>query len=88
MQMQQEAKIQSGLLARRLLVKRKQLEKVRDEGIAESRRKADTEVLNLQNAYKFWAIFLPPIPPLLVGVAVFVSRRVREREGISKNRLR
>lgn len=84
----QEFEIQRGMLARRLAIKKKQLEKVRDEGIAESRRKADTDILNLQNGYKFWAIFLPPIPPLLVGIAVFVSRRVREREGISKNRLR
>jgi ABC-2 type transport system permease protein len=84
----QEFEIQRGMLARKLAIKKKQLEKVRDQGIAESRRKADTEVLNLQNGYKFWAIFLPPIPPLLVGIAVFVSRRVREREGISKNRLR
>lgn len=84
----QEFEIQRGMLARKLAIKKKQLEKVRDEGIAESRRKADKEILNLQNAYKCWAIFLPPIPPLLVGIAVFVSRRVREREGISKNRLR
>lgn len=88
MQKQQEAKIQSGLLARKLAIKKKQLEKERDERIMESRREADKKVLQLQNSYKFWAIFLPPIPPLLVGVAVFVSRRVREREGISKNRLR
>ncbi|MCC6511759.1 MAG: hypothetical protein IT423_21845, partial [Pirellulaceae bacterium] len=87
-QMLQELEIQRGMLTRKLAIKKKQLEKVRDEGIAESRRKADTAVLNLQNNYKFWAIFLPPIPPLLVGIAVFVSRRVREREGISKNRLR
>lgn len=84
----QELEIQRGMLTRKLAIKKKQLEKVRDQGIAESRRKADTEVLNLQNSYKLCAIFLPPIPPLLVGIAVFVSRRVREREGISKNRLR
>ena len=88
MQKQQELKIQTGLNARKLAIKKKQLEKERDERIMESRREADKKVLQLQNSYKFWAIFLPPIPPLLVGVAVFVSRRVREREGISKNRLR
>ncbi len=88
MQKQQEAKIQSGLLAKKLLVRKKQLEKERDERIAESRRQADKQVLKLKSSYKFWAIFLPPIPPLLIGIAVFVSRRVREREGISKNRLR
>lgn len=88
MQIIQELEIQRGMLSRKLAIKKKQLEKIRDQGIADSRRKADMEILKLQNKYKFWAIFLPPIPPLLVGLAVFVSRRVREREGISKNRLR
>ena len=33
-------------------------------------------------------VVLPPIPPLLVGLIVFVKRRLREREGIAKTRMR
>ncbi len=79
---------QRAFLERKLAVKREALEKDRDQRTETSRRLADLEVLRLQNYYKMLAIFLPPIPPLLVGIAVFVSRRVKEREGISKNRLR
>ncbi|MFT7642895.1 MAG: ABC-2 type transport system permease protein [Pirellulaceae bacterium] len=49
---------------------------------------ADLKVLKAQNWYKFLALFIPPIPPLLVGLIVWVARRLREREGIAKVRLR
>lgn len=83
-QMQQN----QAMLERKLSVKREGLKMELDKRTESSRRQADIEVLRLQNTYKMLAIFLPPIPPLLVGIAVFVSRRVKEREGISKNRLR
>ncbi|MDZ4849586.1 MAG: Gldg family protein [Pirellulaceae bacterium] len=73
---------------RKLDVKLEQLKRDRDKKIAESQRKADRAIMNIQNTYKFWAVVLPAIPPLLVGVVVFVSRRLREREGISKSRLK
>lgn len=79
---------QRGALTRRLQIKRQKMEAERDANIQTSRRTAERKVLELQNRYKMLAIFLPPIPPLLVGAGVFVTRRVREREGIAKNRLR
>jgi ABC-2 type transport system permease protein len=33
-------------------------------------------------------VALPCIPPLVIGVIVFASRRLRERENISKSRLK
>ncbi|QEG40114.1 Gldg family protein [Roseimaritima ulvae] len=54
----------------------------------EIRRKADTRVENIQNIVKATAVSLPCIPPLVVGIIVFSSRRLRERENISKSRLR
>jgi ABC-2 type transport system permease protein len=42
----------------------------------------------VQDWYKTAAVLLPPIPPLLVGLYVFFNRRAREREGVSKARLR
>ncbi len=52
------------------------------------RRKADARVENIQNIVKAAAVTLPCIPPLIVGIIVFSSRRLRERENISKARLR
>ncbi|MBX3422038.1 MAG: Gldg family protein [Pirellulaceae bacterium] len=84
----QRLQIQNMSLERKLGIQRQKLEADRDEKIRASRMEADLRVLGEQARYKYMAILLPPIPPLLVGIAVFVSRRVREREGISKTRLR
>jgi len=46
------------------------------------------EVRSVQDQYKLWAVLLPPIPPLLVAIVVFFTRRAKEREGVSKSRLR
>lgn len=73
---------------RKMQIIRDKLQGQLDEKVENSRREAELKTSSEQAKYKFWSIFLPPIPPLLVGIAVFVSRRVREREGISKNRLR
>jgi ABC-2 type transport system permease protein len=73
---------------RKLSVKMAQLKRERDKNIAASEREADQAVQKIQNFYKFWAVVLPSVPPLLIGIVVFVSRRLREREGISKSRLK
>jgi ABC-2 type transport system permease protein len=84
----QRLQTQNMALERRLAIQREKLEAERDEKIRASRLAAELKVLSEQARYKYLAILLPPIPPLLVGIGVFVSRRVREREGIAKNRLR
>ncbi|MCR9296612.1 MAG: Gldg family protein, partial [bacterium] len=85
---QQQLQIMQQVQQRKVTVKTQQLALKRDTQIKESQRESESEILKLQNRYKMLAIFLPPIPPLLVGAGVFVTRRVREREGISKNRLK
>ena len=84
----QLASIKEQELAQKLQVKREQMQRERDDQIKEGRRQTDLKILDIQNFYKFLAVALPPIPPLLVGLIVFVSRRLREREGIVKSRLR
>jgi ABC-2 type transport system permease protein len=84
----QRLQVQNMSLERKLAIQREKLEAERDEKIRASRQSADLKILSEQARYKYLAILLPPIPPLIVGIGVFVSRRVREREGIAKNRLR
>jgi ABC-2 type transport system permease protein len=86
--MLQGADIKKVQLAKKFQVEKERLQRERDKGIREARRQADDSISKIQNYYKLLAVFVPPIPPLLVGIIVFVSRRLREREGISKNRLR
>jgi ABC-2 type transport system permease protein len=84
----QEYQIKQAQLSRKLDLEREKLQRERDRNIRDARRKADESISKIQNYYKMLAVFIPPIPPLLVGIVVMVSRRLREREGISKNRLR
>lgn len=50
-------------------------------------RDLNREVLYRQNQVKMLAVVLPPIPPILIGIIVFVIRRLKEREGLSKDRI-
>jgi ABC-2 type transport system permease protein len=75
-------------LAKKLEIEREKLKRERDRNVRDARRKADEAIDDIQNRYKWLAVFIPPIPPLIVGIVVMVSRRLREREGIAKNRLK
>ena len=73
---------------RRLDAKLEQLKQKRDREINAIETKLALEIRRVQDQYKLWAVLLPPIPPLLVAVGVFLTRRSREREGVSRSRLR
>ncbi len=73
---------------RRLEAVTRQLEQKRDSDMKRIEQDLNQEVLSVQNQYKTWAVLLPPIPPLLVGLFVFLRRRQRESEGISRQRRR
>ncbi len=73
---------------RRLEVTRVRLQQENERTIQSQRRITERQVQGVQNLCKFWAVFLPPIPPLVVGLFVFMYRRLREREGIAKTRRR
>jgi len=60
----------------------------RDREIKKSERTLAQEIRRVQDSYKLWAVLLPPIPPLIVAFIVFFNRRAKEREGVSKARLR
>jgi ABC-2 type transport system permease protein len=58
------------------------------DDIKKSQNAMQANVRSVQDSYKFWAVVLPPIPPLIVALIVFFNRRANEREGVSKARLR
>ena len=43
---------------------------------------------NIQNYFKAMAVIMPAIPPLLIALAVFLARRLRESQGVSAERKR
>jgi len=64
------------------------LKQERDREINKIETKLTLQIRAVQDRYKLWAVMLPPIPPLVVGVIVFFIRRSKEREGVSRARLR
>jgi len=84
----QQFRIKQESLQRALAVRRAKAERDREKSIQEIQRAADMTVTELQNRVKAAAVILPCIPPLIVGIIVFASRRLRERENITKSRLK
>ena len=66
--------------------KRQEFENERREQMRGIELDAENEIREIQKKFKLYAVFIPPIPPLLVGLIVWTRRRLREREGISKAR--
>jgi ABC-2 type transport system permease protein len=88
MEVLQELEIAKEQGQRKLDTKVAQLTKKRDRELKQIDRDLALNVRQVQDWYKTAAVLLPPIPPLLVGLYVFFNRRAREREGVSKARLR
>ncbi|MBI2824902.1 MAG: Gldg family protein [Planctomycetia bacterium] len=64
------------------------LKKQRDAAIRKIDSDLAQQVSSVQNWYKLWAVVLPPILPMLVGLGVYFNRRAKEREGVARSRLR
>jgi ABC-2 type transport system permease protein len=73
---------------RRVAARTLQLEQERDSNIKRIDRDLEMQVRTLQHRCKMAAVLLPPILPLSLAAVVFFMRRSREREGVSRNRLR
>jgi ABC-2 type transport system permease protein len=73
---------------RRFNTKQKELETRYDKEKKELQRELNERVLAEQGGIKGMAVFIPPIFPLLIGLAVFFSLRAGEQEGVSRSRLR
>ena len=73
---------------RQLEITTARLKDQRDKDVKKAERELAKDVRHVQDGYKRWAVLLPPIPPLIVAFIVFFNRRAKEREGVSKARLR
>jgi len=73
---------------RKKAAKMEELERTYKENVAKIQREAEQKIRDMRKGYKLIAVLIPPIPPLLIGLFVFLRRRLREREGAEKSRLR
>ena len=69
-------------------VKIRQLEAERDRQVRQNERDLAAQIRGVQDRYKFAAVILPPILPILLAAFVYFRRRQAEQEGVSKTRLR
>ena len=66
---------------RRLEVLSANIETEKDTRIQASRENMEAQIRRIQTSIKTFAILLPPVPVVLLGIAIFVRRSRREREG-------
>ena len=66
---------------RRLEVLSANIETEKDTRIQASRENMEAQIRRIQTSIKTFAILLPPVPVVLLGIAIFVRRKRREREG-------
>jgi ABC-2 type transport system permease protein len=64
------------------------LEQERDRQIKQIERESAAKIRGVQDWYKLCAVFVPPIPPILLALFVFFHRRKTEQEGVDVRRLR
>jgi len=62
--------------------------KERDQKLKKIDADLNKQVRSVQDWYKLWAVVLPPLLPLMVGLLVYFNRRAKEREGVARTRLK
>lgn len=73
---------------RRVDTKLQQLARDRDRSLQRIELDLDKKVQTMQNYYKWMALLIPLLPPILIGIGVFIRRRAMESEGMSPQRRR
>jgi ABC-2 type transport system permease protein len=82
----QLAQIEQAQAERELEVFKEKQQQEFKETVQRLERQAAEQVEKRQSLYRYFSVLIPPIPPILLGVIVFLVRRLREREGISRAR--
>ena len=84
----QKEQIEMGRLQVKFVREKEKLEKEREQKLKVIERDLELDIRKVQTGYKLRAAFLPPIPPLLMGLLVWSYRRKKEKEGIVESRMR
>ncbi len=68
-------------------MKRLIIEDEKQARIRDSRADLERRAREIQNSVKFAAAAIPPLPPLVLGLVVWLVRRTRENLGANPRRL-
>ncbi|WP_437204551.1 Gldg family protein [Planctomicrobium sp. SH664] len=85
-----QARLQNATEAenRKLVQREKEINREKDEKVRKVKNETEQEIRRIERSIWRWAVFIPPLPAILLGIAVIVSRLLNERQGISRDRLR
>ena len=72
--------------SRRLEVLEANIEAEKEATVQASRENMESQIQRIQSTIRAFAVVLPPIPVFALGVAIFVRRQRREREGAAATR--
>lgn len=74
---------------RRLDAVKKSIEAEKEAKLQRSKEHMESQIRRIQTNIKTFAVVIPPIPVLIIGIYIFIRRRRREREGaLAARRLR
>jgi len=72
---------------RRLDVEKQKIEDEKLNQIREGKAESQRKTRAIENRVRYLAAALPPLPPLILGIAVFITRLRRENLGANPKRL-
>ena len=70
---------------RRLEVTKKAIEAAKQKQIARARMEMWRNIRRIEGIVRRWAVVLPPLPVIFIGLLVFAAQRRREKAGTSPN---
>jgi ABC-2 type transport system permease protein len=72
---------------RRLEVEEAEIQNQKNKKIKESKNQSERAIRRIEDGIRLFAILLPPVPALLLGMFVFATRVRDERQGIVRDRM-
>lgn len=73
---------------RKLTQREKEIEREKNETVRKVKTETEQDLRRIERGIWRWAVLIPPLPAIILGIAVVISRVVDERKGISSDRLR
>jgi ABC-2 type transport system permease protein len=66
---------------KKLEATRQQIERRKEQAIAEAEQEMQQSIRSIENSVRFWALVLPPLPAIIIGLLVLAWQIHRERAG-------
>ncbi|SFJ37475.1 Gldg family protein [Planctomicrobium piriforme] len=73
---------------RKLGQREKEIEREKNETVRRVKTETEQDIRRIERGIWRWAVFIPPLPAIILGLIILISRVADERKGISSDRLR